>query len=530
MSNGAEIVADALMDSLLTGETFTLPTVNLNDPAFNFPSIVGNPLYNAVSELTNEDLTTRTVGGNGTYDAIMASQAAHLKDEFNQGRITGAEYTKAYIALAQSAAGQAIQFLLGKDQAYWASVIAQGQALTARVQHETAKVQLAIAQVEMNNQRAAFALNKIRLANEDAQYGINKYNLDNTLPSQKAQILQQTTNLISEELGIVAKTAQTTQQTTNLAAEALNIPKQGDVLDKQALQIVQQTTNLVSEELLTDAKTAQTTQQTANLLEEKGNITKQGTVLTNQAAQITQQTTNLVSEELLTDAKTAQATQQTANLLSENANIAKQGLQIEAQTALSTQQKTNLVSEELNISKQGEVLDKQALHVVQQTTNLVSEELLTDAKTAQTTQQTANLLSENANISKQGALIDSNKAVQDAQKLSIEKTTEVADYNLDNLMPAQLTLIKEQGEVQRAQTLDTRSDAAAVAGSVKSQKDLYAQQVESYQHSAQTTAAKVWTDAWVADSAIQDSPIVPTAFTSANISSVLSALKTAHSL
>ena len=306
MSNGAEIVADALMDSLLTGETFTVPTVNLNDPAFNFPSIVGNPLYNAVAELTNEDLTTRTVGGSGTYDAIMASQAAHLKDEFNQGRITGAEYTKAYIALAQAAAGQAIQFLLGKDQAYWASVIAQGQALTARVQHETAKVQLAIALVEMNNQRATFALNKIRLANEDAQYGINKYNLDNILPSQKAQILQQTTN--------------------------------------------------------------------------------------------------------------------------------------------------------------------------------------------------------------------------------IEKNTEVADYNLDNLMPAQLTLIKEQGEVQRAQTLDTRSDAAAVAGSVKSQKDLYAQQVISYQRSSQTNAAKVWVDSWVADSALQDSPTVPTGFTSTNIGSVLTTLKTTNGL
>jgi len=335
MSNGAEIVADALMDSLLTGETFTVPTINLNDPAFNFPSIVGNPLYNAVAELTNEDLTTRTVGGSGTYDAIMASQAAHLKDEFNQGRITGAEYTKAYIALAQAAAGQAIQFLLGKDQAYWASVIAQGQALTARVQHETAKVQLAIALVEMNNQRATFALNKIRLANEDAQYGINKYNLDNILPSQKAQILQQTTNLV---------------------AEALNIPKQG-------------------------------------------------------------------------------------------------------------------------------------------------------------------------------ALIDSNKAVQDAQKLSIEKNTEVADYNLDNLMPAQLTLVKEQGEVQRAQTLDTRSDGVtAVAGSVKSQKDLYAQQVISYQRSSQTNAAKVWVDSWVADSALQDSPTVPTGFTSTNIGSVLTTLKTINGL
>lgn len=277
MSNGAEVVADALMDSLLVGEVFTVPTINLNDPAFSFPSIVGNPLYEQISELTNEDLTTRTVGGSGTYDAIMASQAAHLKDEFNQGRITGAEYTKAYIALAQAAAGQAIQFLLGKDQAYWASVIAQGQALTARVQLETEKVKLAIALVEMNNQRATFALNKIRLANEDAQYGIAK-------------------------------------------------------------------------------------------------------------------------------------------------------------------------------------------------------------------------------------------------------------YNLENIMPMQKVLVKEQGEAQRAQTMDTRSDAVAVAGSIKSQKDLYAQQIISYQRSSQTNAAKVWVDSWVADSALQDSPTVPTGFTSTNIGSVLTTLKTTNGL
>lgn len=355
MSNGAEVVADALMDALLVGETFTLPTVNLNDPAFNFPSIVGNPLYNAVTELTNEDLTTRTVGGTGTYDAIMASQAVHLKDEFNAGRITGAEYTKAYIALAQAACGQAIQFLLGKDQAYWASVIAQGQALAAKVQLETAKVQLAIALIEANNQRATFALNKIRLANEDAQYGITKYNLATTLPAQFAQLT--------------------------------------------------------------------------------------------------------------------------------------------AQTSLTTKQ-TAVIDEEILIKKQQVLVS-------------VAEVAIAQAKLV--------------NIPKEGAMLD-------AQKLSVEKNTAVADYNLTNLLPAQLTLVKEQGEVQRAQTLDIRADGAGVLGSVKSQKDLYAQQIISYKRSSEINAAKIFTDAWVADSAIQDSPIVPTAFSSANISSVLTSIKTLNGL
>ena len=357
MSNGAEVLADALMDTLLSGESFALPNVNLNDPAFNFPSMAGNPLYAQVSELTNEDLTTRTVGGSGTYDAIMKSQAVHLKEEFTAGRITGADYAKAYVALAQSASGQAVQFLLGKDQAYWASVIAQGQALTARVQLETAKAQLAIALIEANNQRATFALNKIRLANEDAQYGVTKYNLNYLMPAQLAMT-----------------TAQKTGQDKANEIAAYNL----------------------------------------------------ATTLPAQTAQITAQTSNVTAEGL--------------------------------------------------------------------------------------------------NIPKQGTLVD-------AQKSGVDKANLIADYNLASLLPAQLTLVKEQGEVQRAQTLEVRADGAAVAGSVKSQKDLYAQQIVSYQRSSQLNAAKVFVDAFTAESALNDGGgTSPAAIATGNVQVVLSALQSANGL
>lgn len=114
--------------------------------------------------------------------------------------------------------------------------------------------------------------------------------------------------------------------------------------------------------------------------------------------------------------------------------------------------------------------------------------------------------------------------------VTAQKNVASTQYTLDNILPAQLTLIKEQGEVQRAQTLDTRSDTTPVAGSVKSQKDLYAQQVVSYQRSSEVNAAKIFIDSWVADSALQDSPIVPAAFTAANISAVLTSIKTNNNL
>lgn len=112
-----------------------------------------------------------------------------------------------------------------------------------------------------------------------------------------------------------------------------------------------------------------------------------------------------------------------------------------------------------------------------------------------------------------------------------QKNIATVQYTLDNILPAQLALIKEQGEVQRAQTLDTRSDTIPVAGSVKSQKDLYAQQVISYQRSSQLNAAKVLVDAFTAESALTDGGgTAPTAIGSGNIQTVLTALQSANTL
>ena len=115
--------------------------------------------------------------------------------------------------------------------------------------------------------------------------------------------------------------------------------------------------------------------------------------------------------------------------------------------------------------------------------------------------------------------------------VTAQKNVETVQYNLDNLLPAQLTLVKEQGEVQRAQTLEVRADGAAVAGSVKSQKDLYAQQVTSYQRSSQLNAAKVFVDAFTAESALTDGGgTAPTAIGTSNIQTVLTALQSANGL
>ena len=103
MSYGSEVIADALMDSLLTGEDITIPHIDFTTPEFNIPGDVYSEAYKELAKITNEDLTTRVPNGDGVFDSLMAGIKAHLQGEFDKNRISGAEYTKAFIALTESA-------------------------------------------------------------------------------------------------------------------------------------------------------------------------------------------------------------------------------------------------------------------------------------------------------------------------------------------------------------------------------------------------------------------------------------------
>lgn len=220
MSCGADTTANALIISLTAGKSFAIPEVDFTKPEFQFPYDPNSPLYGQISPLTVEQLTSREPGGTGVFDALMDTYRTHLREEMEKGRITGAEYTKAYIALAESAMNQAAAFLLGKDQAFWQAQTAQIGAVTARIGLETAKVQLAAVQLEALNQEANYALAKLKLATEDMGYCTAKYNLETILPAQYATIVLQQAGL-----DIANDTA-----TYNLAT---TLPLQTQLLTKQ---------------------------------------------------------------------------------------------------------------------------------------------------------------------------------------------------------------------------------------------------------------------------------------------------------
>lgn len=190
MSNcGAENEANELIDSLTQDAEFPIPKVDFEGPDFNFPPGL---LDKEVKQLTVEDLTNGSVDGPGVFDALMRGFKAHLEKEFKANRITGNDYTKAYIALTESAMNQGVAFLLGKDTAFWQAQMAQVQAFTARVQLETAKVQLASVQYEASTQRANYALTKMKIATEEVTYCSGKFTLEQMLPQQLLLLKEQT--------------------------------------------------------------------------------------------------------------------------------------------------------------------------------------------------------------------------------------------------------------------------------------------------------------------------------------------------
>lgn len=215
MAYGGDINANDLMTALLAGESITIPVIDLNDAVYTVPGDSNSAMYQPLVRITNEELTSRTVGGNGTFDAIMDGYKVQLKDEYDAGRITGAEYTKAFVSLAESAMTNAVQFLLGRDGAFWAAVRAQADAITARVNLATAKVQYAAIQLEALTSRANYALTKLKLSTEEVTFAQGRFQYENILPLQKTQL----------ELQVAGQTSQnsilTFQLTTMMPAQLL---------------------------------------------------------------------------------------------------------------------------------------------------------------------------------------------------------------------------------------------------------------------------------------------------------------------
>jgi len=201
-----DVQANAIFTALTVGEDFSVPAIDLSLPVYSAPDGTGE-LYTSISSLTEADLTTREVAGDGLFDGLMKAVSAHVYKEYQEGRINSAEYSQVYVSLTQAAMGNAVQYLLGKDNAYWQAInaqkqaqVAEAQVVRARIDAEIAKLEYAAQKADAANRAATYAIiaqkdqvlyetaNKIpaEVSNIDADTTIKGYTHTNVLPSQVA--------------------------------------------------------------------------------------------------------------------------------------------------------------------------------------------------------------------------------------------------------------------------------------------------------------------------------------------------------
>lgn len=435
--------ANDLMEKLTTDVSIEFPTIDLDDDIFKLPGGADGPIYQPVPRLNNEDLTTREVGGQGVFDALMASVSAHISAEFEKGRITAAEFTRAYIELTSAAMGNAVAFLLGKDQAYWSAQLAQVQAITARVELEATKVRLAAVQLEAYRTKADYALAKVNVAKGRVDYCAGKFNLDIMLPIAKTTA--------EKQLEVVSKQIEMTD------AQIIGVARDNSIKEYQLSDLL-------------PTEKAQTIAQTTLITTQKLGVEKE---------------IELSSNELIV-LRPLQAAGLTADNLTKtytNANILpKQATQLEREIEM------------LNAQVLGQVLVNEG----REYTNSLDMPIATS--------------------------IARNQLDQGIEELKTKTFTNTS------IAPAQHILLKEQGEAARAQTINTRSDGTVVVGVLGKQKDLYTQQVTSYQRDAELKAARVFSDAWITQKTIDEDLLPPNGFTNANIDQVLTTIKTKNGL
>lgn len=123
------------------------------------------------------------------------------------------------------------------------------------------------------------------------------------------------------------------------------------------------------------------------------------------------------------------------------------------------------------------------------------------------------------------------------QKRNLMSDADIKDYNLANQLPRQveligeqITLTTEQSEAERAKTLDTRSDGDPVVGSVGKQKDLYTQQIDSFIKDAQHKTAKMYLDGFITQKTLDEGLPPPAELGQTNINAVLQGVRQNNSL
>lgn len=159
-----------------------------------------------MTAITNADLTTTEVGGNGVFDVLMKAAASHLEAEFAKNRIKGTEYSEVYLGAMTQVLQTATQFLLTKQKAdleaqllikqialaeqQRLNAVAENTVLVAQECKLRAEFDLTMANITRTNEEIALLTQKV--ATERSQTTAMGVDADSVVGRQKGLYLAQT--------------------------------------------------------------------------------------------------------------------------------------------------------------------------------------------------------------------------------------------------------------------------------------------------------------------------------------------------
>jgi hypothetical protein len=202
------------------------------------------------TSITLENITDGSLEGNGSFDKLMKAVTSHLQQEYDNGRIMGADYANVYTASMQGAMSQAMQFELSK--------VAQGaQADIALEQAKQALVQTSIVTATEADQ-IAISMNQKKLSDEQLTQSAVQGNI---LDEQAKQSLVQTAIVTATQADQIALSANQKSLSDEQLEQSL---VQGSILDEQALQAEKQTSLVTTQDFVATATKLDTIAVQAN--------------------------------------------------------------------------------------------------------------------------------------------------------------------------------------------------------------------------------------------------------------------------
>ncbi len=157
--------------------------------------------------------TSGELEGTGIFDVTMKVAAQHLEREFNAERITGNDYTQAYIAMMGAAMSAATQFALQQE-------LTAAQTAKTQAELDLIAAQILLSAEQRQATEAERLLTDQKTVTERAQVDDSPLNTGSVLHSQVALMVEQKLKVVQETALLAQKTDTEKAQIKSIGVDA----------------------------------------------------------------------------------------------------------------------------------------------------------------------------------------------------------------------------------------------------------------------------------------------------------------------